>query len=594
MLNLPTEEFLRNIFHTFGDIQDVVVKEHIVHEDKGSQEGYGFVTYRSEDAAIAAVSAYQASVVGPFQIECTLSHRSKVNVENQRRDMSNSSGSSRDVPQMMGNHGGRYQRGRGGPPSVSMSSTSSHSVDYAQNGGNNSRPHSRAERHLMVPPHNNGHNDASPMSPHPHHAEAIAEQGAVVMPYGAVPPGYGQPFPPQAPVGYVAMPGVQPGMPPGAYMNFPGNQVLYYPAYGQMMPGPGSPMNPAHQQMGYPMQMHHPGAIPPSPMGGNGMPHQQQWGHHPHGPPVMAVPGPVGYDQVPQVQAHAVPTQQQSQVPQQQQQAQPPAAQGQTGPSVAAQQQQQQYGAHQGPSPVATGSAATAPSAAQGYQMNGQMVGAAAPAYSVPPHQYSAQAAQHGIAEQAPPHGAAAHMAAHYAMQNNAHHEWVPAPTPGPVPQQHGGAPHHQQQQHHQQAAAHAQHGGHSGHPGQVPHQGHYPGMQMQGQVPGGYQSQSHPHMAGPGPVHGVNSQHGIAQGGPYGGPQHGQQNVPHGGQYGAPYAGGDVRNMPRNNQGGHGGNHGSYNNNHGGGYGNHGNNNGGHRQNNRGGYEQRHNNNNY
>ncbi len=57
MLNLPTEEFLRNIFHTFGDIQDVVVKEHIVHEDKGSQEGYGFVTYRSEDAAIAAVSA---------------------------------------------------------------------------------------------------------------------------------------------------------------------------------------------------------------------------------------------------------------------------------------------------------------------------------------------------------------------------------------------------------------------------------------------------------------------------------------------------------------------------------------------------------
>ena len=71
----PTEAFLRKFFIQFGCILDVSVKEYAIYHDQNMQEGYGFITYESEECIHRAVQACQNVIVQGITLKCTITHQ---------------------------------------------------------------------------------------------------------------------------------------------------------------------------------------------------------------------------------------------------------------------------------------------------------------------------------------------------------------------------------------------------------------------------------------------------------------------------------------------------------------------------------------
>ncbi len=71
----PTEQFLRQLFEKYGNIMDVVVREYTIHQTQNRQEGYGFITFSSDESATVAVSECSCLIVDGIIVNATMSHR---------------------------------------------------------------------------------------------------------------------------------------------------------------------------------------------------------------------------------------------------------------------------------------------------------------------------------------------------------------------------------------------------------------------------------------------------------------------------------------------------------------------------------------
>ena len=126
--NLVTEEKLRAIFETYGEISDVIVKRHTMTQDPPKQNGYGFVYFVVKESAERAVEHLNNQTVDNIRFECELSHRST------------GSGGGRGGGAGSGAGGGGDQTERGGArarSNSSMSATVSLGGDSRTGRGNN-------------------------------------------------------------------------------------------------------------------------------------------------------------------------------------------------------------------------------------------------------------------------------------------------------------------------------------------------------------------------------------------------------------------------------------------------------------------------
>lgn len=76
------EELLHNVFSRFGDVQDVVIRDHTIHPlIEGLQWvcGYGVVFFPSEDDAIQAVECMDNYIAEMIHFTCTYKGRPTFN-----------------------------------------------------------------------------------------------------------------------------------------------------------------------------------------------------------------------------------------------------------------------------------------------------------------------------------------------------------------------------------------------------------------------------------------------------------------------------------------------------------------------------------
>jgi hypothetical protein len=58
-------------------INDIVIREYTIHQLQNKQEGYGFITFESEDAAVLAATQCSSIIIDGIVLSCKLSYRNK-------------------------------------------------------------------------------------------------------------------------------------------------------------------------------------------------------------------------------------------------------------------------------------------------------------------------------------------------------------------------------------------------------------------------------------------------------------------------------------------------------------------------------------
>ncbi len=71
----PTEVFIHKSLIGYGKMIDVTVKDYTVYRDQNLQEGYGFVTMASHEAALKLVENVQDTCFDGIVLTCQLTHQ---------------------------------------------------------------------------------------------------------------------------------------------------------------------------------------------------------------------------------------------------------------------------------------------------------------------------------------------------------------------------------------------------------------------------------------------------------------------------------------------------------------------------------------
>jgi RNA recognition motif-containing protein len=127
----PTESFLRKFFVQFGTVMDISVKEYAIYrvsccctrylhqwfanclltaipQEQNMQEGYGFVSFETEDCIMRAINACQNVIVHGVAIKCTITHQHNPHVKKQPTKKGTSPTASTALAMANMNMGGKY------------------------------------------------------------------------------------------------------------------------------------------------------------------------------------------------------------------------------------------------------------------------------------------------------------------------------------------------------------------------------------------------------------------------------------------------------------------------------------------------------
>lgn len=176
----PTEFFLRKQFIQYGMINDIVIREYTVHQLQNKQEGYGFITFETEDAAVLAATQCSSIIIDGIVISCKLSYRNKSLAAKQQMLLA-ASGQLGNGPSPSNAQLGMPPL----PPQMAHSGLSSTSTDlasfpghYDQQNGSFHAAHQHLRSQLPPNPRPMHHNMPRPLGNLPVKSAALSPPGA--------------------------------------------------------------------------------------------------------------------------------------------------------------------------------------------------------------------------------------------------------------------------------------------------------------------------------------------------------------------------------------------------------------------------------
>lgn len=122
----PSESFLRKFFVQFGSVIDITIKEYAVYHEQNMQEGYGFVSFETEDAVMRAIAACQNVIVHGITLKCTITHQHNPHAKKNKKGSPTAATST--TMAMMNMHGGAPKYSNALPPGKTYSQQSMSSM----------------------------------------------------------------------------------------------------------------------------------------------------------------------------------------------------------------------------------------------------------------------------------------------------------------------------------------------------------------------------------------------------------------------------------------------------------------------------------